>query len=90
MSARFGSMFGNACIVEPPTHEQFTDDQRAALISAHRLAVDEERTLRMTQTEIFCRGQDALAERFDDHVARSTRISRTLGELVDVAYGVAS
>lgn len=90
MSARFGSVYGRARVVATPSYEQFTDDQRTALISAERMAEDEERSLRMDQTEAFCLGQDGIAERYDVHVAKSARTRRTLNELTDIAYGIPS
>lgn len=88
MSARFGSVNGKASLIDTPEREQFTDDQRTALIAAKRMAEDEERSLRMDQAEAFCLGQDGIAERFDVHVAKSARTRRTLNELTDIAYGI--
>lgn len=86
----FGSVDHTARPVTRPTRDQFTDDQRAALVHAHGAAQRELRRDLMERTEAFCMGSDDLAERWDGHVARSTMIVAELDRLTDTAYGVGS
>lgn len=73
--------------------DDFTDDERLALMGALHDAQASERRTRMDQAEAFCLGLDEIAERYDGpdgHIAHEVRNVRALTGLRDRAFGVAS